>query len=161
MQESCPACGGSTSVGTTSSVAPSEKSRKRATGHSRTMRFGECQRGRSRLVASCVQRAASSHACHGVRVPRRSAAVQYCSEPVATARAISAPDSRHLAASAGESARAEAGGRPANGTEAPLSIGYPYPEWVQRNAGWSPPPASGEGGIHLEQRLALRGRQVR
>ena len=36
MQESCPACGGSTRVGTTSSVVPSLKSRRRATPDSST-----------------------------------------------------------------------------------------------------------------------------
>ena len=52
MQESWPACGGSTSVGTTFAFEPSEKSRRRATGHSSTISLGECQRGRSWRVDS-------------------------------------------------------------------------------------------------------------
>jgi hypothetical protein len=65
MHESWPACGGSTRVGTTSAVEPAEKSRRRATGHSSTISFGECQRGRSWRLASVHQRRMSSNTVQG------------------------------------------------------------------------------------------------
>ena len=75
MQESWPACGGSTSVGTTSAVEPCEKSRRRATGHSSTISLGECQVGRSRRPASVHQRRTSSNTSQG-SAPRAVAPVQ-------------------------------------------------------------------------------------
>src|SRR5438874_1748599 len=56
MQESCPACGGSTKVGTTGTAAGAEKSRRRASGASNTTSCGEVQQGRRRVPswASCA-----------------------------------------------------------------------------------------------------------
>ncbi len=59
MQESWPACGGSTSVGMTRSVAPSVKSRRRAIGHSRTISWGVDHSGLRRVATSDQKRTAS------------------------------------------------------------------------------------------------------
>ena len=65
MHESCPACGGSTSVGSTRLRPPAEKSRSRATGASNTTSLAELQRGGRRSVADANQRIQSSTSSGG------------------------------------------------------------------------------------------------
>src|ERR1700716_1302652 len=60
MQESWPACGGSTSVGTTPRLAPGgEKSRRRAIGASNTTSFGEVHEGGRRVAIKSNHRGTS------------------------------------------------------------------------------------------------------
>src|SRR5438034_876754 len=66
MQESCPACGGSTSVGRTPLRRAVEKSRRRAIGASSTTSLGELQRGGRRCVAATHQRTQSAASSGGV-----------------------------------------------------------------------------------------------
>ena len=75
MHESWPACGGMTSVGTTSAGAPPEKSRSRLSGVARTISCGVCHRGLRRVVVSAHQRIMSSGTSSGVR-PRVRAPAQ-------------------------------------------------------------------------------------
>ncbi len=60
MQESWPACGGSTSVGTSPARVEVEKSRSRATGASNTISCGVVQVGARRFLASSNQRGSSA-----------------------------------------------------------------------------------------------------
>ena len=66
MHESWPACGGSTSVGTTSARLRPEKSRSRATGVSSTILLALDHVGRRRLTTSAHQFIDSSISCGGV-----------------------------------------------------------------------------------------------
>ena len=65
MQESWPACGGSTSVGTTSALEPLREVAQAGDGHSSTTSFGEYHCGRSRRLASVHQRRTSSNTSQG------------------------------------------------------------------------------------------------
>ena len=67
MQESWPACGGSTSVGTTSAGRAGVKSRRRVSGLRRTMRWREAHCGGRRSAINCHQRRLSSATSAGVR----------------------------------------------------------------------------------------------
>jgi hypothetical protein len=88
MQESWPAWGGSTSVGTTSSAPSGVKSRRRVSGVERTTRCGEAHSGRRRSVMSCHQRRPSLATSIGVR-PARNAVAQYCAVPLSAAENVS------------------------------------------------------------------------
>src|SRR5476649_657794 len=94
MHESCPACGGSTSVESTRLRLPAEKSRSRATEASNTTSLAECQRGGRRSVAEthqCIQSAPSSGG-----VALRASAPAHQSDSPSTA----APHAETLSASA-------------------------------------------------------------
>src|SRR5436190_6564318 len=67
MHESCPACGGSTNVGTTGAAPGAEKSRKRASGASKTSSCGDVQQGRRRVPA-CTSCAGIAHMAAGGRM---------------------------------------------------------------------------------------------
>src|SRR3954452_14423878 len=96
MHESCPAWGGSTSVGTTPSPAPSEKSRRRAIGVSSTTWLGSDQPGLRRRVVADHQRAPSCATLAGV-APRRAAARQYSASPFRPADQAAIPSSSSAA----------------------------------------------------------------
>src|SRR5215475_1317916 len=94
MQESWPAWGGSTSVGTTRLRPATEKSRSRISGVSNTISCGVVQEGACRVVAVSIQRDRSNAAG-----PRSSAAAQHLPRPSKVAAAPSnqlsrSPDAR-------------------------------------------------------------------
>ena len=74
MQESWPACGGSTSVGTTPRAPAAEKSRSRASGASNTSSCGEDQPGRRRSPATVIQ-CPTSNGQGATRMPARTQSV--------------------------------------------------------------------------------------
>src|SRR6185312_12228882 len=104
MQESCPACGGSTSVGRIRLLGAVEKSRSRATGASNTTSLGAVQLGRCRSVVRPHQRIQSPINSGGV-APRLAAAVHQSDKPwtvaaqevMPPASAISSNDGGHVA----------------------------------------------------------------
>jgi hypothetical protein len=67
MHESWPACGGSTSVGTTSDGEAGEKSRNRVSGVRRTIRWRVAHFGGRRSVMICHHRMPSTAMSSGVR----------------------------------------------------------------------------------------------
>src|ERR1700729_1722079 len=84
MHESWPACGGSTSVGTTCARLRLEKSRSRATGVSNMILFGLDQVGRRRLTISAHHVIDSTSNCGGVAL-RRIALAHHSATPSAVA----------------------------------------------------------------------------
>src|SRR5437763_16396495 len=96
MHESCPAWGGSTSVGTTR-LRETEKSRRRASGVSNTISCGVVQDGFVRVVAVAIQRGRSNAVG-----PCFSAAVQHLPRPSKVAAAPSSQLSRSPEARLGE-----------------------------------------------------------
>src|ERR1019366_4348815 len=85
MHESCPACGGSTSVGRTRLRRELEKSRSRATGASNTTSLAEPQRG-SRRSATAVHQRTQSIASSGGIAPRLCVLVHQSARPSTAAR---------------------------------------------------------------------------
>ena len=67
MHESCPACGGRTSVGTTSLGEAGVKSRRRVSAVRRTIRWRVAHLGGRRSVMICHQRMPSTAMSSGVR----------------------------------------------------------------------------------------------
>src|ERR1039458_6501806 len=80
MQESCPACGGSTRVGTSELRREVEKSRSRAIGASKAISCGVVQVGGRRVPETCSQRARS-----GTNGPHSHAATTPSVRPSVTA----------------------------------------------------------------------------
>src|SRR5919198_5612524 len=87
MQEPCPAWGGSTSVGTTSSAPGTLKSRRRATGVAKATSCGWAQPGAVRSCTRRLQRSTSSAASGRAHAPdhQRSAPSTAAADAVAVA----------------------------------------------------------------------------
>jgi len=103
MHESWPACGGSTSVGTTRLRGAVEKSRKRAIGPSNTTSLVELHRGRRRALVVRHHRN-KSVSTSGALDPRRSSPAHQSVRPstatdhavMPSASAISSNDGGHV-----------------------------------------------------------------
>src|ERR1700690_1767042 len=100
MHESCPACGGSTRVGTTPLRAPVEKARSRATGASNATSLGEVHRGRRRVVADDHQRIQSTASSGGV-APRSITPAHQLEIPSTAAAQAATPSAKAISSNVG------------------------------------------------------------
>src|SRR5947209_6374541 len=102
MHESCPACGGRTSVGTTALLAPAgEKSRRRAIGASNTISFVEVHDGARRLAISSSQCGTSNGAGDPVSAAAKQSASPSSPTDQPSSQLFSSPEVNVVGPSAG------------------------------------------------------------